>query len=395
MVHYLLESKQLLVKLGFPEIIVTILYERFGTKAPLFAKWYKEYTAFGTNRLNDPNWWRNYSHGFSKPTVVTIVKLYEATKEYQEGKITFEQYNSKRSDLNFASVNSPEETRNLLDKLKGFIQEEFFGEIFFDRNIVKDYMRGKLKNLAPYSKLPFEEANEKYEEKFVFSDQTPIKTYENGWKWIDVGVKCDLIGRKMKNCGSAGLMSYDKARTMLVLFDEHNNPHVVVTYSPNNEEQISAIKGQGETSIKNEYVDYVIDLADTLGVKIRVDNTDSKMLKLKVLLKPVWIKQLHKDTFDEFFEFQLSNGKAFYSNGHEIVSKEQTDNLNLPPEIKNLGLIGRLTRIFNWREKDTILALNPGFKYVGLYARSSLLEGIINDAIKEVLRTAITKIYSS
>ena len=380
--YLLVESKQLLVKLGFPEIIVTILYERFGTKAPLFARWYKEYS---TSRQNDPNWWQNYFHGFSKPTVVSIVKLYEATKEYQEGKITFEQYNAKRSNLNFASVDSPEETTNLLDRLKGFIEETFFDEIFFDRKIIKDYMQGKLKNLAPYAKLPFLEANEKYEEKFVFADQTPIKTYENGWKWIDVGVKCDLVGRKMKNCGSAGLMSYDKKKTMLVLFDEHNNPHVVVTYSPNNEEQISAIKGQGESTIKNEYVDYVIDLADTLGVKIRVDNTDSKMLQLKVLLKPVWIKELHKGTFDQFFEFELSNGKVFYSNGFEIVPKEHTDNLVLPGEQQSLDLVEKLKLVFNWREKDTIMALNPTYKYVGIYARSSLLEGIIKESIREGL----------
>jgi hypothetical protein len=41
------ESKQSIVNLGYPEIIASLFYEKFGNKAYQLAKWYKEYYADG------------------------------------------------------------------------------------------------------------------------------------------------------------------------------------------------------------------------------------------------------------------------------------------------------------------------------------------------------------
>jgi hypothetical protein len=377
---YLAESKQTLINLGIPEIIATLFHEKFGNKAPLFARWYKEYTAF---RGDDPNWWRNISHGFNKPSIVEIVKLYEATKDYAEGKTTLDQYNAVRDRLDFASIDTTEDPEDILRGLKGFIAEDFFKEVFFSRNLVKDFMQGKVKNLAPYSKLPFAQASEKYEEKSVFLDRAPIKSYENGWRWIDVGAKCDLVGRKMKNCGSTGVMSMDKDRSMLTLFDANNNPHVVATYSPN-EKRISGVEGQGSTTPKNEYIDYVIDVANVLGAQIDTNQIKSKMLKLKVLLQPTWIRQVEgKSDFNEFFEFQLPNGELYYSNSYEAVPKEETDSLVLSEPTTDL--FDKLTTVFNHYKKDDILAGNPGFRYIKIQAIEPLKQ-FIKENIRSLLR---------
>jgi hypothetical protein len=45
------ESKQGIINLGFPEVIASILYKRFGNKASLIAKWVKDYNIYkATNK---------------------------------------------------------------------------------------------------------------------------------------------------------------------------------------------------------------------------------------------------------------------------------------------------------------------------------------------------------
>lgn len=386
--NYLNESKQSIVNLGFPLIIATLMVEKFGNKASVFARWYKEYSAF---KLDDPNWWSNFSHGFQKPSVVQFVKLYDATKLYAEKKTTLDEYNSVRDRLGFADVDTTEYPDVILQGLKEFISEEFFRETFFNRNLVKDFMKGKVKNLAPYSKLPFRQANEKYEEMSVFSGRQPIKSYDNGWKWIDVGAKCDLVGQKMKNCGSTGVMSFDTDRTMLGLFDQNNNPHVVATYSPN-EKRISGIEGQASTAPKNEYTDYVIDLAKTLGVNIDTNSIKSMMLKLKVLLSPMWIKQIEgKSLYNEFYEFQLANGVTYYSNGFEATEKTQTDNLVLTPPKDTL--FNKLVFVFGHHNRFTIEDIDPNFQFIKIdsLANNTMTEGL-KRFVRESARKAILEI---
>jgi hypothetical protein len=95
-----------------------------------------------------------------------------------------------------------------------------------------------------------------------------------------------LVGGLMKNCGSAGLMSMDKDRTLLVLFDSKNKPHIIVTYSPN-EKRIAQDQGIGSSEPKEKYHDYILDLANFLNVRYDVEKSKSPKLIAKYLISKV------------------------------------------------------------------------------------------------------------
>lgn len=384
----LLESKQMLMKLGYPEIIASLFYEKFGKRAPLLAKWYKETNA---NDPADENWWRSASHGFEKINAAVLSRLYDATKQFAEGEISLEQYNEVRDRLDFASFDEKDDPKIELIRIKGYTTEEFFKELFFKRPLIRDIVSGKLVDLAPYSRLPYQKASDKYEEKFLFSDRTPIKTYENGWMWIDAGDKCDLLGKKMKNCGSVGVMGTDPNRTMISLFDSNKNPHVVVTYSPT-EKRISGIEGRGGTEPKDEYLDYIIDLSRALNTPIDAYNIKSTALKLKALLSPVKFQRIQKPStsgfaHDAYFLFQLPNGKSYYTDGRDAAPKEQVDSVTLrnPPA----DIYERLKSVFDYYQKDEILRANPGFTYEKIFdmASNPVNERVIKRMVKESLKS--------
>ncbi len=386
-----MEAKQSLVNLGIPELIASLFQEKFGKNAFTIAKWYKDFASLG--RPENKNWWRDALHGFEKPGIVGITDLYSAMKDFVEGRTSFDEYNQIRDRLGFAKVRPGEET-NSLSWVKDRVRDDLFGEVFFSQNLIKDILSGKVKDLKPYAKLPFSQANQNYEEKSVFSDKTPVKTYPNGWKWINVGEKCDLVGRQMKNCGSTSVMSMDRNRTMMTLFDSNNIPHVVATYSPG-ENRLSGVEGQASTGIKDEYTDYVIDLTKTLGAELDTNNNKSKMLKLKYLLNPSMIQKIEgKSDYNEFFVVQLQNGQSYYTDSYDAAPKEQTDNLSLAKPSSNL--FDKLTQVFNHYTKDDIMYANPGFKYIRIQAlaNSNMTESLkrfINETIQASLKSLMEK----
>lgn len=384
----LFESKQMLMKLGYPEVIASLFYEKFGKKAPLLARWYKETNA---HNPKDENWWRNASHGLEKANAAVLARLFDATKSFAEGKISLEQYNEIRDRLDFTSFDEKDDPGIQLTRIKGYIADEFFKELFFGRPLVRDIVSGKLTDLAPYSRLAYEKASDKYEEKFLFSDKTPIKTYGNGWKWIDAGDKCEILGKKMKNCGSVGVMGTDPKRTIISLFDPKGTPHVVVTYSPT-EKRISGIEGQGSTEPKDEYLDYVVDLSKVLDAPIDAYNNKSTALKLKALLNPVKFQRIQKPStsgfaYDAYFLLQLPNGKSYYTDGRDAVPKEQVDSATLrkPPA----DIYERLKSVFDYYQKNEILGANPGFTYEKIFdmASNSMNEGTVRAFVKESLKS--------
>ena len=138
------------------------------------------------------------------------------------------------------------------------------------------------------------------------------------------------MGKLMKNCGSAGLMSRDENRTLLTLFDKNNKPHVVVTYSPN-EKRISSDEGIGKSEVKNKYHDYILDLAKFLGVRFDVDRTKSTYLKVKYLLSGVAdrLEELPGgERNDTYFRFSMNN-QEYYTNGTLVVSDIDMKRANL------------------------------------------------------------------
>jgi hypothetical protein len=127
----------------------------------------------------------------------------------------------------------------------------------------------------------------------------------------------------MKNCGSAGLMSWDEDRTIVALFGPTNKPHVMVTYSPN-EKRISGDECAGSSQVKPEYHRYVLDLAEHLSATFDVSKTKSTALGVKYLLrnKAQSIEQLDagEDPYDSYFRFVM-DGKVFYTNGNYVISE--------------------------------------------------------------------------
>jgi len=320
------ESKQGIINLGFPEVLSSILYKRFGNKAPLIAKWIKDYNIYkATNRAGEvaQDWWRAANRRFSRGlNLVDLVDLYEASFK------SVEELNKVRKELELQVV--PEEEVSLEDKRRVYKAEI---ENMFEREeialysvFIKDIESGKIKDLKPYKDLSFDDAKKKYDEKRVFEEQEPVKAYSNGWRWIDVGPKCELVGKKMSNCGSTGVMSMDPDKTMITLFDDNQNPHVVVTYSPN-EKRISGDEGAGSTAVKSEYHSYVLDLTKTLGVQFDYDKSKSKELRLKGAIgDAVKTMELYfENTYSQFYILTMRDGKTFYTNSYDFISKDDLD----------------------------------------------------------------------
>jgi hypothetical protein len=382
------ESKQSIVNLGIPPIIAALLFERFKKNVFVVAKWYKE---FSTNLVEqDARWWRQIYHGFEKPTIVQMVDLYEATELYNSGKISIDDYNKARDKAGFADI-KPGETVNQ-ERLKEYVSEQFFSETFFDTNLARAVYQGKVKNIKTFSSLNYIEANAKYEEKTTFEDKEPIKSYPNGWKWIDAGDRCSIVGKQMKNCGSVGVMGTDPNRTMLVLFDGSNNPHVVATYSPK-EKRISGIQGQASTAIKDEYADYVIDLAGVMGAEIDAMNTSSKFLALKAMFGPgVSITRIHgdkPDPYNEVFLIKTSKGD-YYSNGYETFPAKDLQNIKLPKPTTNL--FDKVRELMNYNNRRDIEYDNPGIsKMFGRIRLVNPMDSFVSEAVRKLVKEAVNQ----
>lgn len=309
------ESKQSIVKMGYPEIIAQLLYEKFSKNAPLIARWYRE-----DNRGSDnENWW-NWTHTNFRiqSDLSTLTTLYQATKSEED-------YVNAIKKLGLSTNRMPYDLEEERHYLKRLIDDRFFDDVFFHYTIIKDIQSGKLKDLAPYKKLSLREAQEKYDRKNIFQDKQPLRIYENGFKWIDVGRRCHFVANLMRNCGNVGLMSGDPKATLLVLFGPTNTPHVVVTYSPS-QNRISSEQGAASTAVKPEYHDYVLDLVDFLEARFDVDSSKSKLLSMKYRLKnkATNLQIVSDDPYAEIFKFDMG-GKTYYSNSYVVVSEDDIE----------------------------------------------------------------------
>jgi len=315
----LTESKQEIVRLGYPEIIAQILQKHFDKNAYLIARWFIEYR-FGDREVPG-NWWLQVAGNLRDTSnLFDLTYLYAATKSPEAYDAAL-----KKLDLSLDAEDSHRDEYYLADtrkELAAQIEDRFFNETFFINSIIKDIKDGKLTNLAPYKKMLFWSAEEAYDKKRIFDDKKPIKTYSNGYKWIDAGRRCHLVGNQMKHCGSVGIMSMDKNATMLTLFSPENKAHVTVTYSPN-ERRISGDVGVGSSAVKPEYHPYVLDLAQMLNAEFDVIKSKSKFLGLKYQLrnKASNVERLDvSSVYDEYFRFTIDR-QEYYTNGYEVVTK--------------------------------------------------------------------------
>ncbi len=299
------ESKQALINIGYPEVVASLFYQKFGELGFIVGKWYKDFSVYHSpedmKRLNI-NWWRYYHTSSGRKTDLNLlVEFYEAARK------SLEDYNIVREKNDFRKLTLGEfDQTETLKLIKESLARNLFEKLFFTRPIIKGVLSGEIKDMKPYKDLSYKEANYAYETKKIFSEKTPIKTYRNGWRWINVGQTCDIVGHKMKNCGSTGVMSMDKDRTMITLFDPSQNPHVVATYSPN-EKRLSGVEGIGSSEPKLEYSKYIIDLVKILKVEYDWDKSKSGYLsvffRLRHLVKN--FKEVYKDTYNNYFSFKM------------------------------------------------------------------------------------------
>jgi hypothetical protein len=318
----IISAKQDIVNLGYPEIIARFFYEKYGNLAPLLAKWYKDYRV--PQDWEGGDWWRKFLDKFGDLySLANLTYLYERSGDLE----SFFQ----ACDWAGIPCRHKIETQEDLDEQRGWlinrIRADFFDDTFFNYySLIQDIVSGQLKDIAPYKKLRFFDAQKKYEKRRYFQESTPIKVYENGFQWIDVGRKSTLLSEQMKNCGSAGLMSLDKDATIVALFGPNGKPHVMVTYSPN-EKRISGDECGASAPVKPEYHQYVIDLAEHLGASFDAMKSKSPELGLKYRLRNIAQSieplKVSGSSFDSYFRFVDKSGKVFYTNGAMVVSEEE------------------------------------------------------------------------
>jgi len=319
--HTILESKQDIANLGYPMIVAKLFYKKFGKYAHLFARWYRDY------RTNDPtdNWFNWVHQNFRTTSLPDLIELHQATDSPENYMKTLEKLDLSIDDNeNVYDDTYLQEQRKALEEQ---IEDKMFSDGFFSYySLINDFLSNKITNIAPYKDLSFFEAQQKYDKKTIFQDQKPLKTYNNGFRWIDAGKRCTLLGGLMKNCGSAGVMSFDQDRTMIALFDSENKPHVVVTYSPN-EKRISGDEGIAGTEVKSKYHRYILDLSKFLGATFDFQKSKSRSLGTKYQLqgKVSGFRKLPgKDLYNDYFTFMYGQ-QPYYSNSYVAVSKQDAD----------------------------------------------------------------------
>lgn len=357
-----IESKQDIVNLGFPEIIAKLFYNKFGNLSFLLAKWYRDY-----KYPNDPkpeNWWLQTTSGFYQTSsLYDLTDLYRFTDTEENYRRAL--YRKGISDDNFLDLEY--ERKEIEKQIELFL---FKREHFFENDFVKKIISGEISDLAPYKKLSFDDARTKFDKKNIFKDKQPIKVYSNGFKWIDVGSKCHLIADTMKNCGSALLMSSDKDRTMLVLFDGKNKPHIVVTYSPN-EKRINADQGVASSVPKEKYHDYILDLANFLNVRYDSELSKSPALRAKYLISRITNNfeklPIEEDGWSAYFRFTVDN-QIYYTNSRDVVSQNDYSEVEKDLQDGTLKLPNKygktVEKIFNNANRRSLIEI--GVKFIKL-----------------------------
>lgn len=336
----LTESKQALINLGYPSVVASLISAKFKKHDFTVAKWFKENSSYA----KEPNWFQMQFSDFSRhgPSLGDLINIYEAAQASEE------KYRAVMNRLEYKNVDEEDfDQVAILNLTKRKIEYKLFGDnIFFTYYVlIKDIMSGKLTDLKPYQNLSFEEAKDKYDQKHIFGDVTPLKVYPDGYKWINVGDKCQLVGKQMKNCGSSGVMSMDPDRTILTLFDANNKPHVMVTYSPG-DKRLSGDEGVGSSAVKDVYHDYILDLANLLGVNLDYGSTKSYSLKLKSALNGQLksIENIESNSiYDHFYKISLLDNSVYYTDTYGFIPVKDV----VAVAGKNGDVLDALKKMFN------------------------------------------------
>ena len=357
--HWILltEAKKDIQNLGYPESIAKIFYKKFDKLAPLLSKWFRDYT-YPMEPKTD--WWRKWSQSSSgKQSLYDLTYLHDSTKSIEDYEKALKQLGIKNSS--FIDLDLEKET------LESQIENWFLLNSFFDEYFIKNILSKKITDISVYKNLSFQDARNKYDQSNIFQKNKIIKSYENGFKWIDVGIKCSFLGRNMKNCGSGSIYSEDPDKTMLALFGETNKPHVVLVYSPN-DKTISGIEGIAGTGVKDKYHSYVLDLSKILNAPIELNHNKSQSLKLKYILNNQFdsfedLAKTHDVYEDEFFKF-VTNNKTYYASKDFILPKIEFQKASELAKKNNMQLSSDFSTVFYGTNKEKLEKM--GIKYINV-----------------------------
>ncbi len=307
------EAKKDIVAMGYPDIIAKIFYRKFGNLAPMLSRWFRDYHWPSEPKID---WWRK-----SFSSITGRVTLYDLTFLHDHSK-TNDDYEKALMQLGL----TPDDGFDLEEKrisLEQQIERDLLNDSFFRNDFVKNIVYRKISDLAPYKNLKFSDAEDKYDKSNIFQQNKIIKTYQDGFKWIDVGIKCSFLGKQMKNCGSGLLYSDDPNKTMLALFGETEKPHVVLVYAPN-EKMISGVQGAASTGVKDKYHSYVLDLIKYLGASLEDNHNKSNALGIKYLLGDNLnsIEDI-SDIFEDSHFKLIINGKLYYADKDFVLSEDE------------------------------------------------------------------------
>jgi len=171
----------------------------FGKNSFLLARWFKEYHVAGLGFANEKDWWKMKYRSFSNRLDISdFVDLYNSTESPEQYQIMLDKL--ELSDDDFQSSNPEQYIEAQKPIIYAEIKEQLLKDTFFHNTLIRAILDGKEKNVDQYKKLSYFDALEKYNSARIFDKETPIKKYSNGYKWINVGKRCELVGNKLKNC---------------------------------------------------------------------------------------------------------------------------------------------------------------------------------------------------
>jgi hypothetical protein len=360
--NLLLESKQNILNLGYPQVIVNVIFDEFKRNAFTIARWFKECIAKDTD---NKDWWNQYYNNplawRSDNEFNDLIKVYNALN------VSYDEYKNVATKLQFPIKNMQSESAlySYKKELYEQIKDDFLNNKQFRAyTLFEDIINGSLTDINPYKNLNFWDALKKYNVKKLFDDKEPIKHYSNGYKWIDAGRKCELIASQMSNCGSCGVTSSDSNATMLVLMDSNNKPHVMVTYSKSNN-SVSYPEGCASTAPKDEYHEYILDLIKFLNANLKTDTSKSLLLVLKhkFINHETKIKEFYSDSLHKIFILKI-DGQIYYSNGYYVISKNDLYKIKNTMELNDKNLIDTIKFALNMNNRREIVHYLPSIKII-------------------------------
>lgn len=248
-------------QLGFPAGLAEFYQKTFRKNAWTVAKWTTELYGKGLEKLPDLRELKLRSEIIEKLRSMISLPYEEREKESEEIKYYYEE----KFDLWIPIYGYENEDIN--ETIEGFLVgfSSFLISIF-QSDIVRDIISGKLTDLNPYKNLSFSEAKEKYYKRIQIQNSEILVDYGN-FVWVNTGLeKCQIIGNRMNNCGSAATMSPDKEKNIIVLLDKNKDPHIIATWGVNTK-SLRGIQGKASSVPKEKYWPYIQDLVRVLGAE--------------------------------------------------------------------------------------------------------------------------------